>query len=130
MQIWNIARTENQIRSDMNKQLKGDEAGLVGYWKFEAETEGRVSDSSPNKNDGKLIGNAKLEPYSRPVLANLKTENLTKAVAYYERAIALDPTSYQPYNLLANLHIKQDQIFEAEAVYLRALDAPFRQAIP
>ena len=40
VRIWDIARTENQIRSDMNKQLKGDESGLVGYWKFDAETRG------------------------------------------------------------------------------------------
>ena len=127
VRIWNIARTEKQIRSDMNKQLDGDEAGLVGYWKFDSETEGRVSDSSPNKNDGKLIGNAKLEPYTRPILASLKNEYFTKSVAYYEKAIELNPKIYQPYNLLANLYVKQNQISEAEAVYLRAFDASFRQ---
>lgn len=127
VRIWDIARTENQIRSDMNKQLNGDEPGLVGYWKFDEETEGRVSDSSPNKNDGQLIGNANLEPYIRPILASLKNEYLTKAVTYYEKAIELNPKIYQPYNLLANLYIKQNQISDAEAVYMRALDAPFRQ---
>ncbi len=127
VRIWDIARTENQIRSDMNKELKGDESGLVGYWKFDAETQGRISDSSPNKNDGKLIGNAKLEPYTRPILASLKNEYLTKAVTYYEKAIELNPKIYQPYNLLANLYIKQNQISDTEAVYMQALDAPFRQ---
>ena len=127
VRIWDIARTENQIRSDMNKQLKGDESGLVGYWKFDVETEGRISDSSPNKNDGKLIGNAKLEPYTRPILANLENEYLTKAVAYYEKVIELEPRIYQSYNKIANLYIKQNQISDAEAVYRQALDAPFRQ---
>ena len=127
VRIWDIARTENQIRSDMNKQLKGDESGLVGYWKFDVETEGRISDSSPNKNDGKLIGNAKLEPYTRPILANLENEYLTKAVAYYEKVIELEPRIYQSYNKIANLYIKQNQISDAEAVYMQALDAPFRQ---
>ncbi|MDE0484176.1 MAG: tetratricopeptide repeat protein [Candidatus Poribacteria bacterium] len=128
VRIWNIARTAEQIRSDMNKQLNGDEAGLVGYWKFDVETQGRVSDSSPNENDGKLIGNAKLEPYTRPILANLKNEYLTKSVAYYEKAIELNPEIYQSYDLLANLYIKQNQIFDAEAVYLQALDTPSTQA--
>ncbi len=127
VRIWDIARTENQIRSDMNKELKGDESGLVGYWKFDAETQGRISDSSPNKNDGKLIGNAKLEPYTRPILASLKNEYLTKAVTYYEKAIELNPKIYQPYNLLANLYIKQNQISDTEAVYMQALDAPLTQ---
>ena len=127
VRLWNIARTENQIRSDMNRQLKGDEAGLIGYWKFDAETEGRVSDSSLNKNDGQLIGNAKLEQYTRSISASFKTENLTKAISSYERAIELDPTLYRSYDLLAKLSIKQNQTSEAVAVYRRGLDAPFRQ---
>ena len=128
VRVWNIVRTENQIRSDMHKQLKGDEAGLIGYWKFDAETEGRVFDSSLNKNDGKLVGNAKLEPYSRPILANSKAENLTKAASYYEKAIELRPTSYQYYDRLAKLYMDQNQISDAAYAYLRALDAPFNQA--
>ena len=127
VRVWNIARTENQIRSNMYKQLKGDEAGLVGYWKFDAETEGRVSDSSLNKNDGKLVGNAKLEPYSRPSLSSLKADNLTKAASYYEKAIELRPTTYQYYDRLAKLYTDQNQISDAAFVYLRALDVPFGQ---
>lgn len=128
VRIWNIVRTENQIRSDMNRQLKGDETGLVGYWKFDAATEGSVSDSSLNKNDGKLVGNAKLEPYSRPILASLKTGNFTKAASYYEKAIELRPTLYQYYDRLAKLYTDQNQISDAVFVYLRALDAPFGQS--
>ena len=127
VQVWNIARTENQIRSDMRKQLKGDEAGLVGYWKFDAENEGRVFDSSLNKHDGKLVGNAKLEPYNRPILANSKAENITKAASYYEKAIELRPTSYQYYERLAKLYIDQNQISDAAYVYLRASDASIGQ---
>ena len=127
VRVWNIARTENQIRSDMNKQLKGDEDGLVGYWKFDAEIEGRVFDSSPNKNDGKLFGNAKLEPYSRSIMVSIKNENLTKAASYYEKAIKLKPSIYQYYDRLAKLYMDQNQISDAVFVYLRALDVPFRQ---
>ncbi len=127
VRVWNIARTENQIRSDMNKQLNGDETGLVGYWKFDEETQGRVSDSSPNKNDGKLVGNAKLEPYTRPIMASLKNENLTKAASYYEKAIKLKPTIYQYYDRLAKLYTDQNRISDAAFVYLQALDVPFGQ---
>ena len=35
VRIWNVARTEAEISTDMNKQLNGDEPGLVGYWKFD-----------------------------------------------------------------------------------------------
>lgn len=127
VRIWDIARTENQIRSDMNRELNGDEAGLIGYWKFDKETEGRISDSSINQNDGKLIGEAKLEEYSRPIQTTLQTEQLTKAISYYEKAIELRPSAYQYYIGLANLFIDHNQIKDATSVYLRALDVPFRQ---
>ena len=128
VQIWNIARTENQILSDMNKQLKGDEDGLVGYWKFDTETQGRISDSSPNKNDGKLVGDAKLEPYTRPIFGSLSAEHLKKSASFYEKAIELRPDVYQSYILLAKLYIKQNLTSDAVAVYRRALDGPLTQA--
>ena len=128
VRVWNIVRTENQIRSDMNKQLQGNEAGLVGYWKFDEEIEGRVSDSSLHKHDGRLVRNAKIEPYNRSVLGSLTAENLTKAASYYEKAIELRPTTDQYYDRLAKLYIDQNQISDAVYVYLRALDAPLGQA--
>ena len=124
VRIWNIARTEYQIRSDMNRQLKGNETGLIGYWTFDTETEGRISDSSPNQNDGQLIGNAKLEKYKRPISVTSKTDNFTKAVSCYEKAIELNPDNYQNYDLLAKLFLEQNQTSDAASVYLRALDLP------
>ena len=128
VRVWNVPRTEAEIRTDMNKQLNGDEPGLVGYWKFDAETEGVVHDATSNKNDGKLIGNAKLEPYTRPVFESLKTEHLTKATIAYQKAIELEPKSYQSYDLLAKLFIKQNQTSDAESVYRQALDAALTQS--
>ena len=128
VRVWNVARTVDEIRSDMNKQLNGDEQGLVGYWQFDAETEGVVHDATSNKNNGKLIGDTKLEFYTRPIFETLKTERLTKAISSYEKAIELKPESYQFYDLLANLFIKQNQTSDAEAVYRRALDAPLTQS--
>ena len=37
--IWNVAHTATQIAATMGKTLAGNEAGLVGYWKFD-ETSG------------------------------------------------------------------------------------------
>ncbi len=128
VRIWNIARTENQIRADMHKELNGDEAGLVAYWKFETENDGRISDSSPNKNDGQLIRDAKLVVYTRPTLTTLKTEYYSKAVSYYEKAIELQPNTLQYYVQLANLFIDHNQISDAASVYLRGLDALFKQS--
>jgi len=43
--IWNVARTATQITSTMNKTLVGNEAGLVGYWKFDETSGTNAADS-------------------------------------------------------------------------------------
>ena len=43
VRVWNYARTETEIRENMYRTLSGDEAGLVGYWKFDRETIGVLS---------------------------------------------------------------------------------------
>ena len=128
VRIWNIARTEAEIRSDMNTQLTGDEPGLVAYWKFDEETDGIVADASPNKNDGRLIGNAKLTSYTRPVFESSNPEQLAQAAAAYEQAIQLEPNSYELYRLLAQTYTKDEQLSAAEGVYRRALDASLEQS--
>jgi signal transduction histidine kinase/DNA-binding response OmpR family regulator/ligand-binding sensor domain-containing protein/protocatechuate 3,4-dioxygenase beta subunit len=59
VRIWNVERTEDQIRENMFKSLLGTEAGLVGLWNFDHVTNGVVKDLSPAGHDGKLIGNAR-----------------------------------------------------------------------
>ena len=127
VRIWNVARTEAEIRSDMNTQLTGDEPGLAAYWKFDAATDGVVPDASPHKNDGKLIGNAKLAAYTRPVFEDSRFEQLEQAATAYEKAVQLKPTAYELYRLLARTYTKSDNASDAEAVYRRALDAPLTQ---
>ena len=126
--VWNVALTEAEIRSNMNAQLKGNEPGLVAYWKFDEATEGHISDVSPNQSNGKLVGNAKLEPYTRPVVTIAGVEQLAQAATAYEKAIQLEPTSYELYNLSAQTHVKADRLSEAEAVYRRALDASLEKS--
>ena len=52
---------------------------------------------------------------------------MTKASAAYEKAITLEPTSYQFYNLLAQSYVKGDRFSDAEAVYRRALEASLEE---
>jgi len=58
VRIWNIARTPEEIKKTMFKTLRGDEPGLIGYWRFEGEDEG-VIDATKNQNRGKMFGDAK-----------------------------------------------------------------------
>ena len=49
--IWNVARSAADITSTMNKALAGNEAGLVGYWKFD-ETSGTTAADSTSTAGG------------------------------------------------------------------------------
>ena len=86
----------------MNAKLKGDEPGLVGCWMFDEETEGYIFDISPNENLGRLVGNTELVGYTRPIFAVAGAERLAEAVAAYEKALTLEPTSYELYYQLAS----------------------------
>ena len=128
VRVWNIARSTEDIRADMNKQLNGDEPGLVGYWKFDTQQDDKISDSSPNKNHGTLIGEAKLEKYTRHVYESNRYDNQEKAKAYYEKSLELEPDAYQNYDRLAKYYLKTNNKTEAETIYLRALETPLSQS--
>lgn len=57
VRIWNKALTQREIQLNMNKELTGNELGLIGYWKFDDLTDLTVAiDSSPNQNHGIIHG--------------------------------------------------------------------------
>lgn len=53
VRLWNRARTQEELQADMNRQLGGNEIGLIGYWHFE---NGIATDYSRSGNDGTLRG--------------------------------------------------------------------------
>ena len=65
VRVWNIVRTEAEIRATMNTALQGNEPGLAGYWNFD---DGTANDLSPNQNHGTLIGNAAIVTITAPVV--------------------------------------------------------------
>ena len=48
VRIWNVALTQTQIRDNMCQKLIGNEAGLVGYWRFDEITGNTAFDSQTN----------------------------------------------------------------------------------
>lgn len=52
VRVWNVVRTQLQIRDNMNQQLTGSETNLVGYWKLA----GNFNDSTSSANN--LTANA------------------------------------------------------------------------
>jgi hypothetical protein len=57
IRIWNIPRTAAEIAGDFQRELNGDEAGLVAYWNFE----GNLNDRAGGNNNGSAVGNAVVE---------------------------------------------------------------------
>lgn len=56
VRIWEVALTPAQILASYNRELIGNESGLVGYWKFN-EGSGLVAlDSTANANNGTISG--------------------------------------------------------------------------
>lgn len=63
LRVWNVARTQDQIRAFKNVQLAGNEAGLVAYYNFnQGIADGTntglttLDDRSPSNADGTLNG--------------------------------------------------------------------------
>lgn len=55
VRIWNTARTQQEIQDNMNKELTGNETGLVAYYKMDKGTGSTLIDYA-GTNDGKIIG--------------------------------------------------------------------------
>ncbi|HEX8821196.1 MAG TPA: LamG-like jellyroll fold domain-containing protein [Archangium sp.] len=57
--IWSSARPLGDVRDDLYRSFKGDEAGLVGYWRMEKVDEGgvvKVKDLTSNARHGVVKG--------------------------------------------------------------------------
>ncbi len=69
---WNVARSSAEIREDYYRSFKGNEPGLIGYWRMEKMSEGnvvKVKDLSSGKNHGRVHG----DPKERTISANQGT---------------------------------------------------------
>jgi len=79
VRIWNVARTQEEIKRTIYTTLSGKEPGLVGYWGFEGAGN-IVADSSPNRSDGELIGDAHLMEMELPSPSELDTPTVISGV--------------------------------------------------
>jgi len=66
VRIWSVARTDKEIKDSMKTSLKGNEPGLVGYWKFD-EGSGETTADATGNNDGKLVNGPKWVKSDAPV---------------------------------------------------------------
>ncbi len=55
VRMWNVARSQTQIRDNMYRRLVGNESGLIGYWPMDDGTGDTAGDLTPNANAGDLV---------------------------------------------------------------------------
>ena len=61
VRVWNVVRTQDQIFSNMKKELTGKEKGLIGYWDFNGLAKNNeIKDKSHNRLNAVASGDFKL----------------------------------------------------------------------
>jgi hypothetical protein len=58
VRLWNVARTGEQIKENMSKQLTGNEGWLVGYWRFDEGAGTSAADATGHGYTGSLLNGA------------------------------------------------------------------------
>ena len=124
--VWNIARTNEEIKSDLFSAPKGTEKGLIGYWNFDNVENGVIRDLSPNHNHGKMFGNANLIKYIKP-RTRIGTDNISDLSILYEELLKSEANYYDGYRYLADTYIMLERYSDAEKVYLRSLNVDLNQ---
>lgn len=56
VRLWSVARSMADINADMHRRLRGDERGLVGYWKVDEGAGARLTDATPHGFDATILG--------------------------------------------------------------------------
>lgn len=56
VRVWNDVRTQTEIQTYMNMELKGNEGGLVAYYQMSDGSDTSLTDNSSNSNTGTLVG--------------------------------------------------------------------------
>lgn len=58
VRLWKVARTQDEIKANMSRRLKGDENGLIGYWRLDDGGEGntQVRNLVSDNNHGTVYG--------------------------------------------------------------------------
>jgi hypothetical protein len=70
IRVWNVVRSQAEIKANLSARLTGREPGLVAYWNFDEPAGATTArDSSPNGNTAQLRGGAELRAPAPPASA-------------------------------------------------------------
>jgi hypothetical protein len=105
VRIWNVARTQSEIQSNMNTELTGTESGLVAYYPFNQGIAAgnntaisNVIDKTPNARNGVLNNFAKTDTTSNFVLGKVANVISTPRVISNGLQVNYDASSPASYS--------------------------------
>lgn len=87
VRFWNVARTKDEIKENMNKELRGDEAGLVGYWKLDEGNGTIATDSSSIGNNGTTEGGTWVTSSSDTIGGLIGVNSGTVTKSFYDKDV-------------------------------------------
>lgn len=90
VRIWNVARSSEDLKQDMNHPLTGSESGLLGYWNLDEGNGQIVNDLSPAQNHGVLGQSQNPEDYDPGWILPLPTPTPTSTPS---PTVTLSPTA-------------------------------------
>ena len=73
IRLWNTARSNVAIQTDMSRSLTGTETGLAGYWRFDDGAGLTAADATANHNNGVFGG---ITQYNGPLRPDQRTGQL------------------------------------------------------
>ena len=75
VRLWSDVRTAAEILANKDNVLDGDEAGLVGYWRFKEGSGSTLDDETSNDNDGTITGATWVRTVANPSFAQMGWED-------------------------------------------------------
>ncbi|WP_299552310.1 LamG domain-containing protein [Seonamhaeicola sp.] len=57
VRMWNVAKSANDINTNKDVRLNGNESGLVGYWKLNDGSGTSAQDATSSNHTGNFVGN-------------------------------------------------------------------------
>lgn len=96
LRLWNRSRSGDEIRRDMYRQMRGNEADLFAYWTFNDDAGGVVADETGRGNDLHAGGCVPCEP------------------RFYSMAQNADWTKLGPQDCLPSAQAEQSMYFRAQ----------------
>ena len=138
VRIWNVARTQAEIQTNMYIEIQGTEPGLSAYWRLNEGSGNTIYDQTPYNHDGLLHGGLWL-PSSSPIspdwLSITTTSGTVDAGSSMDIDVTIDATDlslgeYSADIVITNNDPDEEIVFIPVTLYVSDLSAEHEATLP